>query len=368
MDFDARAAEGEPAANAAAAPSGIYRLLRLALAATAVLLALWLLKGVLTVVFAAALLAVVLHGLARLLHRWTRLPFGVSLALVVLILLGLLAGFVLLAGPGLVDQAVKLRQALGQQTSGLHDRLQGSHLGRVVLQQIPASLGGSGGGGNGGGGQQGGSLPSGLASSLLGFVGSAFGLAGTLVVVVMAALYFAAAPGTYANGTLRLVAQPYRAEARKLMLAAGSALWAWSAGQALDMLVVGLLTGLGLWLIGVPLAFVLGTIAGLANFVPYIGAITGAIPAALIAFSVSSTTGLETVALVALVQGFEGNVLAPLIQKRAVELPPGLTILSQTAFGAILGLPGLIFATPLTAALVAVMGQATKPLDKADRV
>ena len=226
---------------------------------------------------------------------------------------------------------------------------------------MPQSLGGDKEGGSAG-------VPSGFAGSVAGFIGSAFGLFGTLAVVVIAGLYLAAAPGTYVNGVIRLVPEHYRPAAKEFLVAAGSALSAWSAGQALDMLVVGLLSGVGLWFIGVPLALVLGVVAALFNFVPYIGAIVGAIPAVIIAFSVSSSAGVETIALYLVIQGFEGNVMAPLIQKQAVHLPPGLTILSQTAFGAILGIPGLIFATPLTAALLAVMGKATKPVAQQEKV
>ncbi len=344
----------------AAALNRIYALLRLALAATFILLAVWLVKDVLTVVFAASLLAVILHGVARLVQRFTRMPFWLSLTLVVLVMIGLFAGFVLVAGPGLADQTVKLKKALSDQAHGLHDRLAGTSWGDAVLNQLPASLGGN---------QEGGSLGSGSISkemfgSVAGILGSVFGLFGTLLVIVVAGLYLAASPETYANGVLRLVSKPHREKAKELLQAAGSALWAWSAGQALDMLVVGVLSGLGLWAIGVPLALVLGVVAGLCNFVPYIGAAMGAIPAIIIAFSVGSGAGLETCALYAVIQGFEGNVMAPLIQNRAVHLPPGLTILSQTAFGAILGVPGLIFATPLTAAILAVMGKATKKLSE----
>ena len=203
---------------------------------------------------------------------------------------------------------------------------------------------------------------------MAGFLGSALGLFGTLVVVLIAGIYLAVSPEVYVNGALRLVTVKHRPMAKEMIEAAGSALQAWSAGQALDMLVVGILSGVGLWLIGVPLALVLGVVAGLFNFVPYIGAIAGAIPAVLIAFSVDVTHGLETIGLYVVIQGFEGNVMAPLIQKRAVDLPPGLTILSQTAFGAILGIAGLIFATPLTAALMAVLQKDTPPLDKQDEI
>jgi predicted PurR-regulated permease PerM len=350
-----------PDRRRAAALERIYDLLRLLVAATAVILAIWLLKDVLTVVFAAALLAVILHGMASLLRRGTGLPFWLSLLLVVAALAALLVGFAFVAGPGLGDQATKLRDALGGQAGSVHSRLSQSHWGRMILDQIPASLGG----GRQDGGQ---GLPSGLAGSVAGFLGSAFGLFGTLAVVLIAGLYLAASPETYVDGALRLVPRRHRIAAKELCREAGRALWAWSAGQALDMLVVGILSGLGLWLLGVPLALVLGVIAGLMNFVPYIGAIAGAVPAVIIAFSVGSTTGIETIALYLVIQGFEGNVMAPLIQNRAVHLPPGLTILAQTAFGAILGIPGLIFATPLTAALLAVMNKATPPLADEERI
>lgn len=340
----------------------IYDLLRLALAATAVIIAVWLLSEVLTVVFAAALLAVILHGVANLLHRATRLPYWAALTIVAVGILALLGGLIALAGPGLSEQATKLREALGTQAHGLHDRLSQSQWGRLALQHVPESLGGD----KFGGGAP--NVPTGLAGSVVGFVGTAFGLFGSLAVVVIAGLYLAAAPGTYVNGALRLVPLHHRAKAKELCVAAGHALWSWSAGQALDMLVVGILSGVGLWLIGVPLAFVLGVVAGLFNFVPYIGAIVGAIPAVIIAFSVGSSQGLETVALYLVIQGFEGNVMAPIIQKQAAHLPPGLTILSQTAFGAVLGVAGLIFATPLTAALLAVMTKVTTPLDDGEKV
>ena len=338
----------------------IHRLLRFVVAAVAVGLALWLFGGVLMVVFAAALVATILNGTARLVQRWTPLPFWAALLLVVLLIVGALVGLGFVAGPGLAEQATSLRKALTGQAQGLQDRLQGSDWGRFVLDQIPESLGGAKqGGGN--------PLPSGIAGSVAGYLGAIFGTLGTLAVVVIAALYLAASPETYVDGALRLVVPRHRAKAKELAQAAGQALWAWSAGQALDMLVVGLLSGFGLWMLGVPLALVLAVVAALCNFVPYIGAIVGAVPAVIIAFSVGPKEGVETIVLYAVIQFFEGNVMAPLIQRHAVHMPPGVTILSQTGFGAMLGLPGLIFATPLTAALLAVGDKATAPLEAAEK-
>jgi predicted PurR-regulated permease PerM len=279
---------------------------------------------------------------------------------VLVVLLGLVISFGLLAGPGLAEQATNLRDLLTSQAHSIQDRFAGTSWGRLVLQYVPESLGGQREGGLPG-------LPSGFAGSIAGLLGSVFGLFGTLAVVVITAIYLAATPQTYVDGLLRLVKEEHRPKTRALCGAAGQALWHWSLGQAIDMLVVGLLSGLGLWFIGVPMPLALGVVAGLTNFVPYIGAIAGAVPAVIIAFSAGPTQGYETIALFLAVQGFEGNVLAPLIQNRTVELPPGLTILSQTVFGAVLGLAGLIFATPLCAAIVAVADKAMPPLRPEDR-
>lgn len=351
------AAAAEPRADAL---NRIYSLLRFGLATAALALSVWLLSDVLVVVFASALLAVILHGSADLLRRVVSLPHWAALAVVALLIVAALAALAVLAGPGLAEQADALRKSLDEQGQALQAQLHQSQWGRLMLRQVPAFLGGEKQG-------EAPSVPSGFAGSMFGILSSVFGVFGTVAVVAIAALYLAASPGTYVDGALRLVPVMHRGKAKRLTEVAGQALWSWSAGQALDMVVVGLLSGLGLWALGVPLALVLGALAGLTNFVPYIGAIVGAVPAVIIAFSVSRATGVETVVLYLAIQGFEGNVMAPLIQKRAVDLPPGLTVLSQTAFGAILGIPGLVFATPLTAALLAVLDVATPPLSQADR-
>jgi predicted PurR-regulated permease PerM len=125
------------------------------------------------------------------------------------------------------------------------------------------------------------------------------------------------------------------------------------------MLVVGALVGGGLWLLGMPLVFILALVAAATNFVPYIGAIAGAVPAVLITLSMGWQQVLEVALLYIAVQTFEGNVMAPLIQQRTIDLPPALTLVTQIALGLIFGLFGVILATPITAAIVAAMQQLT---------
>ena len=113
------------------------------------------------------------------------------------------------------------------------------------------------------------------------------------------------------------------------------------------MVLVGLLTGIGLAIIGVPSAIGLGLIAGLFEFVPVFGPILAAVPALLMALSEGGTTALWTLLLFIVIQQLEGNVIQPLIQRRAVDLPPVLLLFSILVFGILFGALGVILAAPL---------------------
>jgi len=333
----------------------IFRILRFTLIVTVAVLAIWLIGDVLMVVFAATLFAVILHGLARILRDKARMPYQLAVGLVALTILLAIAALFFFSGPQIGDQFVKLKQALITQYGQIREQMGTSTWGQFALDHLPKSLGGNEAG-------SGPSLGAGLANSVTGILSSAFGLLGTIAVILIAGLYFALSPAIYVDGLLRLVPEGHRPEARKLLLTAGTALWSWTIGQAFDMLAVGLASGIGLGFLGVPLAMALGVVAGLCNFIPYIGAILGAIPAVLIALSQGTRTGLMVAGLYCVIQFLEGNVLAPLIQRHAVHMPPALAILSQTVFGTILGVPGLILASPLTAALLAIGDKGTAPL------
>jgi predicted PurR-regulated permease PerM len=185
-----------------------------------------------------------------------------------------------------------------------------------------------------------------------GVASSALGAGGDLVVILATALFLAASPALYVGGVLRLLPPGWRPRGHIVLDGLTTTLRLWFLGQFADMVVVAVLTGTGLFLLGVPLAMTLALIAGLFNFVPYIGALAGAVPALAVAVAHSPQTALYVAILFGVVQTLEGNVIAPLIQKRTVDLPPALTILSQTVLGTLFGIMGLILATPLTAATV----------------
>jgi predicted PurR-regulated permease PerM len=126
-------------------------------------------------------------------------------------------------------------------------------------------------------------------------------------------------------------------------------------GRIILMVSNGLLTTLGLALLGIPLAFVLGVIAGLLNFVPNIGPLIGAIPAVLIGLMQDPATGLYVALLYLVLQMVDGYVLTPLVDQRAVSTPPALIITFQVFMGLVVGALGLLLATPLAAVLLVLV-------------
>lgn len=310
--------------------------LRVALLVALALLLVWLLSDVLLVIFAAVLMACVLHGGAEKIHGWTGLPRGWALLLLIVAVLLVTAGTIWWRGPEIASQTGQIAQNFADEGERVKGYVLGTSWGKRLADKA----------GDGSGwsmlGKLGSYVPS-IANSLLG-IGS------TLVILVATALFFAASPALYRDGLVHLLPMSWRARGREVLNDMGEALQLWFVGQLFDMAVVTVLTGAGLYLLGVKLAGTLALLAGLLNFVPYIGALAGSLPALLIASSQGPALALYTAILIAAVQLLEGNVIAPLIQKRTVDLPPAVTILAQTVLGTLFGLLGIILATPFAAA------------------
>lgn len=135
----------------------------------------------------------------------------------------------------------------------------------------------------------------------------------------------------------------------------GHALSWWLVGRFASMAAVGVLTTLALSAIDMPLALVLGVIAGLFSFVPYIGPISSAVPAILIGLTESPWMAVYVVVIYAVIQFLEGNFITPLIQRRAVSLAPAVLLFSQFAMAVFYGLFGVLLATPLAIVLIVLV-------------
>lgn len=176
-----------------------------------------------------------------------------------------------------------------------------------------------------------------------------------LGVVIILAIYLAAAPDLYKRGLLALVPAANRPKANALLRRLTTTIAWWIAGQLIPMTVLGIVTMIGLLILNIPLVFTLSIFTGLMIFVPFAGAILAFIVTVLITLSSDPSKVVFIGVLFAVVHVLEGYVLTPLVQRRVVRLPPALTIFSQVIMTSLFGLTGLVLATPLAAGCVVLV-------------
>jgi predicted PurR-regulated permease PerM len=318
-------------------------------AATAVVAIVWRLSaGFVSVIHLALLvfMAVVLASLLRyVIAPLTRiLPRALATLLTVVIVVGVLLGLGWLTVPIVVEQAHRL----AQQAPAALDRLQG------LLQQardtdIWSALVGQGGGE---------SLRTRFTRTLGDVVGKAIpfafgtvGIVGQVLLVSVLAFFIAHDPRAYKSGIVRLVPKPQTRRAVVLMRRMGNAIEGWTRGTLLSMTAIGVLTTVGLLLVGIESWLVLGMLNFFGAFIPYVGAVVAALPGIAMGFAESSNTGLMVLAVYVVVQQIEGNLLQPFIMKRTVRIQPALLLFWQALLGAAFGFVGVVVATPLLATL-----------------
>jgi len=306
--------------------------------AIVLLIVLWQLVGVALLVFAAILVAVGLRGVADPIARHTPLGDGAALTAAVFLLLAFIGGFLGLLGAQIAGQLRELGQQIPELISSLGERLGVDDFEETVAERLREFLSNDS-----------------TMFDIAGVTLTVLDVGLTVLVVLAAAVFMAARPQVYRKGFLLLWPGGMRPRIAETVDTSGSALRYWLLGQLVSMTIVGSVSAIGLSLLGVPSALALGFIAGVADFVPIVGPIFGAVPAVLVAFSISPTLALWVIGLYVVIQLLEGNVVQPLVQKQAVDLPPALTLFALIAAGVLLGPLGVVLATPLAVvALVAV--------------
>ena len=177
-----------------------------------------------------------------------------------------------------------------------------------------------------------------------------------LVGVLVMALYLALRPDIYLDLVVTLTPPRHRDTARDVIREATLALRAWTFAQLLAMFVLGALTALGLWILGVPYWLTFGIFTGVVALVPFFGTLISSLLPALFVLA----DGDWAKALLVVVFGFvihfiENNVVNPLIMQKHASLPPVLTIMSVLICGKLLGPMGLLVAVPGLAVLLVLL-------------
>jgi predicted PurR-regulated permease PerM len=317
------------------------RKLLLVVGIAAFALALWRLSDVLLLAFGSILLALVLRGLAGIVSDRTKIPEGVAVAAVVIVMTSAFAAFAWLFGSQIATQFELIAEDLPQGISQIVRDLRSTQWGAwIFLRAQEVNL-------------------TSATTQVTGYITSVFGsivrTAGYLAVLLFASIYLAAQPDRYLQGFLRLVAQKRRERVGEIFGLAGRTLQRWLVGQSITMAIVGTLTGLGLWGLGVPAPLALGLLAGLFAFIPYVGPILSSVPGILMAATHGPLPAFYAALLYAGVHFVEGNLITPIIQAEVVELPPILTLFATLVFGLLLGAIGVLLAAPLTVVLLVLV-------------
>lgn len=314
------------------------------LAAVLVILAIFVsqIVRVLLVVFAAILLAILLNGIARLIERFLPLGHQFALGLGILLVIALLAGTVLLAGPQVNHQISQLGNRLPEAVGQVEDMLRQYPWGHALLNSSPELSELVDGSGK-------------VFGYLSGFFSSAVIMITDTLIILIVGIYIASNPGLYVRGILLLVPPKERARGGEVMSAVGHALGWWLVGQFGAMAIIGALTGIGLWIIGMPLALALGLIAGLFSFIPMLGPVIAAVPGLLVALMEDPMLALYAALVYWIAQIIEGNLVTPMIQKRTVALAPAILITAQLLMGVLFGFNGVVLATPLIVATMVLI-------------
>jgi predicted PurR-regulated permease PerM len=318
----------------------------------------WLARGILLLIFAGILFAVVLDGLTGLIVRRAPVPRGLALGLVLLSLATLVGLGVSLLGSELAQQADQLSETL---TKSIQQ-------GRSVLEQYGwgKSLLGTGSPG-----QPPAAPSAGLMTRAASLISSGVGAIAAPLIVLVIGIYTAIDPTLYRRGFLALIPAARRARAEEVLGASASALRGWLLGRLFSMSVIALTTGLGLWFLGIPMWLSLAVIAFVFNFIPYIGPLLSAVPAILIALSVGGTEAIYVAVLYSVIQLAETYLLTPLVEQYAVSIPPALGLSTQMIFALLFGILGMLLATPLLAVVMVLvkmlyiedtLGEETPPL------
>ena len=306
----------------------------LIVAVAAVPFLIWYLFGVVLIAIGAIILAMLLRLGAQPFMRWLSLPEPLALLISGVLVLGVFVGTGYLFGTRITGEFQDVTQRVTSAVADIHRRLEGSSYGKFLLEHFSGS-------------------DVSVTGVLSGLLKISSRVLEAVVIMVISAVYLSAQPRHYRDGLIWLFPTRAHAHASKIVDGIGEALRLWLLGQLIEMVVIGALSMMAVWMIGVPSPVALGLIAGIGEFIPYVGPLLAAIPALLVALTKSPEATLWTAVAYLIIHQIEGNVVAPLIQRRMVSIPPAVMLLGIVAITYLFGAVAIIFAAPIVVIIFA---------------
>lgn len=281
-------------------------------------------------VLAGALIACYFRGLSGLIHRKTKWNKKITLSISIVATFLIIFGVIYFIGSTVSTETTQIKKEFPEMVDNLESHLKNNVVGQEILHQADQIK----------------------SSEKFGEFASRFfmttfsGIANIYVVLILG-IFFTLAPGIYVHGVVQLVPPRNREKAEKLLDHLGSGLEKWLFGKFIAMLAVFVLTAIGLIILDIPMWLTLAILAGLLNFIPNFGPLAAMIPAILIALTISPNMALIVACLYLGIQLLESSLITPQAQQKLINIPPALIISAQIFVGALTGIWGVIFATPL---------------------
>ena len=299
--------------------------------------ALYRVSSLLILAFGSILGAITIHAVADRLHRHLRVPPRYAIGLAMLAVLAVTGFLVWL----LTVQFGAQINALIVETPALLARLAAwmsqSAVGAKIVQAVDAAYAGAQ-----------------AAQDLSGIARGGADLVLNVILLIVGAMFFAIEPRRYRDGLLLLAPKDKRDAFRDAFDNLGRNLRLWLRAQIILMILMGTSIGVGLWVSGVPSAAALGLLAGISEFIPYIGPTVAMLPALGLAANAGNGPLIGALATYAIVRLAQDMVVTPLIQDKVIAVPPAITLFAIVGIGYIFGLAGLVFAAPLLIAIFAL--------------
>ena len=312
-----------------------------------VLWALYSIRGALLIIYISGLLALGFTPMIRTLERQRfvgkgRLPRWAAILVLYFGLMALIASILAIVLPPLLGQFAELWKDLPTHLTRVQSLLVQYGLldHQLTSDEILKLLPGAGV----------------AVTVILGALGSAVGTLGTIVAILILPYYLLVEADGLQSGLLKLFPADRRPWLARVTRDVTFKVGAWLNGQILLGLIMGVTASIGLWLLGVPYFYVLGLIAAVGEFIPVVGPIISAVPAILLAGTISVQKAVLVAAFFGVQQFVEGNILVPRIMERQLGVSAWSVIVALLIGSELLGIVGAILAVP-TAAIVQVFLQ-----------
>ncbi len=302
---------------------------------------LWRIKQVLLLAFAAIVFATAINQLVELLQNKFKLNRKIAIAISVTGVLAFIVVFIALVIPPFIDQFQELVTLVPvglEQLSSWNEWLRNLLPEELIedvrgLESLTQNIR---------------SWTNGLVGNFLNLFSSTLGIVLNSLLVIVVTIMLLANPTPYKQIFLLMFPAFYRQRVQTILKKCERNLGGWAIGILFNMAVIAILSGIGLWLLGIRLPLANSLLAGILTFIPNLGPILSVVPPTAMALLDAPWKALAVIILYIVIQQIESNVLTPIVMKRQVSLLPAVTLLSQVAFAIFFGILGLFLALPIT--------------------